>query len=49
MLFAKLDNKVCSQYVMALRLVNNDVLFLRQEGELLFRNRFLSSYISNKT
>lgn len=49
MLFAKLDNKVCSQYVMALRLVNNDILFLWQEDKLLFCSRFLSSYISNKT
>lgn len=40
MLFAKLDNGGCPQYVMALWLVNNAVVFLGQEQKLLFFRRF---------
>lgn len=35
MLFAKLDNGGCSQYVMALRFVNNAVVIQGQEEKLL--------------
>lgn len=36
MLFAKLDNGACSQYVMALGLVNNNVVSLGQQQKLVF-------------